>query len=139
MRELQTPDLQAQPCYKPTLKSLFDLLSKPLHLFCKDRNGILECGIFGLIVCDRCREGNGGGGRSGQRGRDGIGSCSALRSWFFLKAGQADLGEVASAATVVTDQRARVLLQAVLMRLRAAATTAILPPFAPLLDDVLVE
>jgi hypothetical protein len=55
-----------------------------------------------------------------------------------LKAGQADPREVASAAAVVADWRAGVLLQAVLVQLRAAATTAILHPFAPLLDDVLV-
>jgi hypothetical protein len=61
-----------------------------------------------------------------------------LRSWFSLKAGQADPGEVASAAAVVADQRAGMLLQAVFVRLGAAATTAILHLFVPLLDDVLV-
>jgi hypothetical protein len=55
-----------------------------------------------------------------------------------LKAGQTDPGEVAGIAAVVADQRARMFLQAVLMQLRAAAMTAILHPFAPLLDDVFV-
>jgi hypothetical protein len=41
MRKLQTPGLQAQPYYELALKSLLDLLGKSLHLFCKDRDGIL--------------------------------------------------------------------------------------------------
>jgi hypothetical protein len=64
MEKLQAPGLQAQPCYEPALKSLFDLLGKFLHLFCKNRDGILECSIFGLVVRDRCRGGDGGGGRA---------------------------------------------------------------------------
>jgi hypothetical protein len=138
MGELQAPGSQAQPCYKPTLKSLFDLLGKSLHLFCKDCNGILECGIFGLVVRDRRRGGNGGGGGSGRRGGDGISGGSALRSRLSLKAGQADPGEVAGAAAVIADRGTRMFLQAVLVRLRAAATTAILHPLAPLLHNVLV-
>jgi hypothetical protein len=39
---------------------------------------------------------------------------------------------------MVADRRAGVLLQAIFVRLGAAATTAILHPFTPLLDDVLV-
>jgi hypothetical protein len=69
---------------------------------------------------------------------DGTGGSSTLRCRLTLKAGQADLGEVTSAAIVVADRRAGMLLQAVFVRLRAAATIAILYPFAPLLDDVLV-
>jgi hypothetical protein len=55
-----------------------------------------------------------------------------------LKVGQTDPGEVTSAAAVIADQRARVLLQAVLVQLRAAAITAILHLLAPLFNDVLV-
>jgi hypothetical protein len=138
MTKLQAQGSQAQPCYEPDLKSLFDLLGKFLHLFCKDCNGILECGIFCLIVRDGRRGGDGGGGGSGQRGGDGTGGGSALRSRLSLKAGETYPGEVTSAAAVVADRRAGVLLQAVFMRLGAAATTAILHPFAPLLDNVLV-
>jgi hypothetical protein len=130
MEKLQAPGSQAQPCYEPALKSLFDLLSKSLHLFCKDCNGILECSIFCLVVYNGHRGGDGGG--------DGTGGGSALRVWFSLKAGQADLEEVASSAAVIADRRARVLFQAIFVRLRAAATTAILHPLAPLLDNVLV-
>jgi hypothetical protein len=110
MGKLQTPGSQAQPCYEPALKSLFDLLGKSLHLFCKNCNGILECGIFCLVVRDGRRGGNGGGGRSGRRGGDGTGGGSALRSRLSLKAGQADPGEVAGAAAVIANQGARVLL-----------------------------
>jgi hypothetical protein len=138
MGKLQAPGSQAQPCYEPTLKSLFDLLGKSLHLFYKDHDGVLKCGVFCLIVCDRRRGGDGGGGGSGRRGGDRTGGGSALRSRLFLKAGQTDPGEVAGAAVVVADWRAGVLLQAIFVRLRAAATTAILHPFAPLLDNVLV-
>jgi hypothetical protein len=53
--KLQTLGLQAQPCYESILKSLFDLLGKSLHLFCKDCDQILKCRIFGLVVCDRCK------------------------------------------------------------------------------------
>jgi hypothetical protein len=138
MGKLQAPGLQTQPCYKPALKSLFDLLGKSLHLFCKDRNGILECSIFGLVVRDECRGGGGGGSGSGQRSRDGTSSGGTLCSRFFLKTGQTDPGEVASAAAMVADRRAGVLLQAVFVRLRAAAMTAIFHPLVPLLDNVLV-
>jgi hypothetical protein len=138
MEKLQTPGLQVQPCYEPALKSLFDLLGKFLHLFCKDRNGILKCSIFCLVVRDGRRGGDGGGSGSGRRGGDGTGGGSTLRGRFSLKAGQTDPGEVTSVAAVIADRRARVLLQAVLVRLEAAATTAILHPFAPLLDNVLV-
>jgi hypothetical protein len=62
-----------------------------------------------------------------------------LHGRFSLKAGQIDPGEVASVATVVADQKAGMLLQAVFVQLRAAATTAILHPFTPLLDNVLIE
>jgi hypothetical protein len=117
MGKLQTLGSQAQPCYKPVLKSLFDLLGKSLHLFCKDRNGVLKCGIFCLVVCDRCKGGNGGGGGSRRRGGDGTGGGSVLRSRLSLKAGQADPGEVASAAAVIADRRTRVFFQAVLVRL----------------------
>jgi hypothetical protein len=137
MGRLQALGLQAQPCYKPALKSLFDLLSKSLHLFCKDCNGILECGVFGLAVRDGCRGGDSGGGRGRRQGGDRTGGGSALRSRFSLKTGQTDPGEVTSAAAVVADRRARVLLQAVFVRLGAAATTAILHLLAPLLDNVL--
>jgi hypothetical protein len=137
MGKLQAPGSQAQPCYESALKSLFDLLSKSLHLFCKDCNGVLKCGVFCLVVRDGRKGGNGGGG-SGRRGGEGTGGGSALRSRFSLKAGQADPREVASAAAVVADRRAGVLLQAVFVRLGAVATTAILHPFAPLLDNVLV-
>jgi hypothetical protein len=130
--------LQAQPCYKPALKSLFDLLGKSLHLFCKNCDGILECGIFGLVVCDGRKGGNGGGSRSGRWGGDRIGGGSVLHSRLFLKVGQIDLREVASAAIVIADQRAGVLLQAVFMRLRATATTAILHSFTPLLDNIFI-
>jgi hypothetical protein len=133
-----TPGSQAQPCYEPTLKSLLDLLGKPLHLFCKDCNGILKCGIFCLVVRDGHRGGDGGGGGSGRRGGDGTGGGSTLRGRLSLKAGKTYPGEVTSAAAVIADWGARVLLQAVLVRLRAAATTAILHLFAPLLHDVLV-
>jgi hypothetical protein len=138
MVKLQAPGSQAQPCYEPALKSLFDLLGKSLHLFCKDCNGILECSIFCLIVRDGRRGGDGGGGGSGRRGGDGTGGGSALRSRFSLKAGETYPGEMTSAATVIADRRAGVLLQAVLVRLGAVTTTAILHPFAPLLDDVLI-
>jgi hypothetical protein len=138
MEKQQAPGLQAQPCYEPALKSLFDLLSKSLHLFCKNCNGILKCGIFCLVVRDGCRGGNGGGGGSGRRGGDRTGGGSALRSRLSLKAGKTYPGEVTSAAAVIADRRAGMLLQAVLVRLRAAATTAILHPLAPLLYDVLV-
>jgi hypothetical protein len=124
MEKLQALDSQAQPCYKPTLKSLFDLPGMSLHLFCKDRDGILKCSVFSLIVRDRRRGGNGGG--------------STLHGRLSLKAGKTYLGEVTSAATVVADRRTGVLLQAVFMQLRAAATTAILHLFAPLLEDVLI-
>jgi hypothetical protein len=107
-------------------------------LFCKDCYGVLKCGVFSLIVCDRHREGNGGSSRSGRWGGDGIGGGSTLCGWFFLKAGQTDLREVAGVAVVVADWRAGVLLQAVFVRLRAVTTTAILHPFAPLLDDILI-
>jgi hypothetical protein len=43
-----------------------------------------------------------------------------------------------SAATVVADQRARVFLQAIFVRLKATAMIAILHLLAPLLDNVLV-
>jgi hypothetical protein len=115
MGKLQALGSQAQPCYKSALKSLFDLLSKSLHLFCKDCDGILECGVFSLIVRDERRGGDGGGGRSRRRGRDGTGGGSVLRSQFSLKAGQTDLGEVTGVAAVITDQRAEALLQAVLV------------------------
>jgi hypothetical protein len=138
MTELQALGSQAQPCYEPNLKSLFNLLGKSLHLFCKDCDRILECGIFCLVVRDGHRGGDGGGGGSGRQGGDGTGSGSALRSRLSLKAGQADPGEVTSAAAVVADRRAGMLLQAVFVQLQAAATTAILHPFAPLLHDVLV-
>jgi hypothetical protein len=114
------------------------LLSKPLHLFCKDCNGILECGIFCLIVRDGRRGGDSGGGRSGRRGGDRTGGSSALRSRLFLKAGKTYPGEVTSATAVIADRRVGMLLQAVFVRLEAAATTAILHPLAPLLDDVLI-
>jgi hypothetical protein len=138
MEKLQTPGSQAQPCYKPALKSLFDLLSKFLHLFYKDCNGILKCSVFSLVVRDGCRGGDGGGGGSGRWGGDRIGGGSALRSQLSLKVGKTYPREVTSTAAVVADQRAGVLLQAVLVRLGAAATTAILYPLAPLLHDVLV-
>jgi hypothetical protein len=77
MEKLQALGSQAQPCYEPALKSLFDLLGKSLHLFCKDCNGILECGIFGLVIRNGRRRGDGGGGGSGRWGRDGTGGGSA--------------------------------------------------------------
>jgi hypothetical protein len=86
MEKLQAPGSQAQPCYEPTLKSLFDLLGKSLHLFCKDRDGIFKCSVFSLIVCDGCRGGNGGG--------------STLHGRLSLKVGKTYPGEVTSAATV---------------------------------------
>jgi hypothetical protein len=61
-----------------------------------------------------------------------------LHSRLSLKTGKTYPGEVASATAVVADRRAGVLLQAVLVRLGAAAMTAIFHPFALLLDDVLV-
>jgi hypothetical protein len=61
-----------------------------------------------------------------------------LYGQYFLKAGQIDPEEVTSAATIIADQRAGVLLQAVFVQLRAAVTTAILHLFAPLLDNVLI-
>jgi hypothetical protein len=109
-----------------------------LHLSCKDCNGILKCGIFSLVVRDGRRGGDGGGSGSGRRSGDGTGGGSMLRSRFSLKAGKTYLREVTGVAAVVTDWRARVLLQTVLVRLRAAAMTAILHPLAPLLDDILV-
>jgi hypothetical protein len=138
MKKIQTLGLQAQPCYKSTLKSLFDLLGKSLHLFCKDCNGILECGVFSLVVCDGCRGGDDDGGRSGQWSGDGTSGGSVLCGWLSLKAGETYPGEVASAAAVIADRRAGVLFQAVFMQLGATATTAILHPFAPLLDDVFI-
>jgi hypothetical protein len=114
------------------------LLSKSLHLFCKNCYGILECSIFGLVVRDGRRGGDGGGSESGRRDRDGTGGGSALCNRFSLKAGKIYPREVAGAAAVVADRRTGMFLQAVLVRLRAAATTAILYLLTPLLDNVLV-
>jgi hypothetical protein len=114
------------------------LLGKSLHLFCKDCNGILKCGIFCLVVRDGRRGGDGGGSGGGRQGGDGTGGGSALRSRFSLKAGETYPGEMTSAAALIADRRAGMFLQAVFVRLRAAATITILHPFTPLLDDVLV-
>jgi hypothetical protein len=51
---------------------------------------------------------------------------------------QIDLGEVASAAAVVADQRAGMLFQGILVQLRAAVTIVILHSFAPLLNYILI-
>jgi hypothetical protein len=100
--KLQTLGLQAQPCYKSVLKSLFDLLGKFLHLFCKNRNEVLECSIFGLVVHDGCR---GGDDSSGSRrwGRDRTSGGSTLHSRLSLKMDKAYPRKVTSVATVVTD------------------------------------
>jgi hypothetical protein len=139
MEKQQVQSSQAQPCYESVLKSLLNLFSKSLHLFRKDCNGVLKCGVFCLIVRNGCKGGNSGSGRCGRRGGDGTSGSSALRGRFSLKASKTYLGEVASAAAVIADRRTRVLLQAVFVRLRAAATTAILHLFVPLFDNVLVE
>jgi hypothetical protein len=62
-----------------------------------------------------------------------------LHGWFSLKTGKTYPREVAGIAAVIADQRTRMFLQAVFMRLEATAMIAILLPLVPLLDDVLVR
>jgi hypothetical protein len=45
---------------------------------------------------------------------------------------------MASAAAVIADQRAGMLFQTIFVQLGAAATTVILHPLTPLLDNVLI-